>query len=313
MSADDAPFPCDFGFDSAIAVEDFDLAYPNLDDEFDIGQLVEQSNLSVEYGDSAVTASWRECPSPASPQGDCNIQTLDEDSLTFSPASRATPPPPKIGARFSRQAVGLLRNWLSAHSAHPFPNDEEKEILQRQTGLSKTQIQNWLVNARRRGKVPPRPSLSHDTPNGPINIPQRRPTPSVEDGNRLLNPLQRWVDSPPENEPANAAAIARAVASNSTPSSETFTTKHIWQRHEKTLHLPLERWFGRPLDLWKLPRPEVRSVCGFCGLEMDTWAFRVDHLADHFKTGSTMADWKGDWGFDASVLVQVENAIPPCQ
>ncbi|KAL2675697.1 hypothetical protein Neosp_011887 [[Neocosmospora] mangrovei] len=44
---------------------------------------------------------------------------------------------------------------------------------------------------------------------------------------------------------------------------------------------------------------------------MDTWEFRADHLADHFKMGSTMADWKGDWGFDASVLFRVEHAIPP--
>ncbi|KAK7424559.1 hypothetical protein QQZ08_008569 [Neonectria magnoliae] len=175
MSADDAPFPCGLGFDSAITVEDFDLAYPDLDDalgEFDIGRVIELSNLNLEYGDSAVTASLREGPSPTSPQDNFNIQTVIEDSLTFSPASNATPPLPKIGARFSRQAVGPLRNWVSAHSAHPFPNDEEKEILQRQTGLSKTQIQNWLVNARRRRKVPPRPSLSHDVPNGPLNIPQ---------------------------------------------------------------------------------------------------------------------------------------------
>jgi len=44
---------------------------------------------------------------------------------------------------------------------------------------------------------------------------------------------------------------------------------------------------------------------------MSTWLERTDHLADHFKSGVTMASWQGDWGFDASVIPLVETAIPP--
>ncbi|RMJ14881.1 hypothetical protein CDV36_005447 [Fusarium kuroshium] len=372
-------------------------------------------------------------------------------------------PPPKIGARFSREAVRVLRQWVSTHSDHPFPSDHEKEILQNRTGLSKTQILNWLANARRRGKIQARHPGSPHSPSSTqaIDIPGRKPTPAPGERNRWMDPLARWVDSPPESEPATATAIARAVAScgsddlsdthyqtghghwlsraSSTSSigtsqssdnsaysqhsrdsmtsfrsssrssrrrrhnaaskradkrtslarslntyqctfcTETFTTKHTWQRHEKSLHLPIERWacapngprimddngvprcafcsqtspddahfqdhnystcsgrplqdrsfnrkdhltqhlrlvhnvkpeqLGCPLNQWKLPMPRIRSVCGFCGLKMDTWEFRADHLADHFKMGSTMADWKGDWGFDASVLFRVEHAIP---
>uniref|UniRef100_A0A8H7ND60 HTH CENPB-type domain-containing protein n=1 Tax=Bionectria ochroleuca TaxID=29856 RepID=A0A8H7ND60_BIOOC len=62
---------------------------------------------------------------------------------------------------------------------------------------------------------------------------------------------------------------------------------------------------------WKVAAPEIRSRCGFCGIVMDTWTIRVDHLAEHFKTGYSMADWKGDWGFDSSVLDMVENSVPP--
>jgi hypothetical protein len=46
---------------------------------------------------------------------------------------------------------------------------------------------------------------------------------------------------------------------------------------------------------------------------METWIDRVHHLADHFKTGKTMADWKGDWGFEPHILELVENSIPPCE
>ncbi|KAJ4864631.1 homeobox KN domain-containing protein [Trichoderma breve] len=326
--------------------------------------------------------------------------------------------PPKIGARFSRESVRILKNWLSTHNRHPYPSDEEKEMLQRQTGLNKTQITNWLANARRRGKAQPPRSTSPHVGNlsASIDIPRRRGTPALE----AMNPLQRWEHSPPEHEPASVTAIARAVTASfnytddgssrslcnqSSASSvgtshssggslqsafshgrrrrrrraapgkeggstslsiplktfqctfctETFRTKHDWQRHEKSLHLSLERWVNpddahveshnhsacqeRSLEertfyrkdhlnqhlrlvhnvkfmewamkLWRVATPEIRSRCGFCGIVMDTWTIRVDHLAEHFKTGYSMADWKGDWGFEVPVLDMVENSIPP--
>ncbi|KAI1874944.1 uncharacterized protein JN550_002373 [Neoarthrinium moseri] len=383
-------------------------------------------------------------------------------------------PMAKVGARFSRESVRILKNWVSTHSRHPYPTEDEKESLQKITGLNKTQITNWLANARRRGKIQPTRSTSPHVGRGyiqAIDIPQRRGTPrSLEH----MNPLQRWQNSPPENEPASVTAIARAVSasgsavssssgrnspyisgysddgssrslcnqssassfSNSHGSSggsfastmshqsrgsfgslpsfvrsnrgrrrrrrapprpsdeallqplktfqctfctETFRTKHDWQRHEKSLHLSLERWVCSPdgakalnpenglmscvfcgetnpdelhieshnfsgcvertqeertfyrkdhlrqhlklvhnvkflpwsMDKWRVASPEIRSRCGFCGIVMDSWSARVDHLAEHFKTGNTMADWKGDWGFDAPVVDMVENSIPP--
>ncbi|EGX92775.1 homeobox and C2H2 transcription factor, putative [Cordyceps militaris CM01] len=381
--------------------------------------------------------------------------------------------PPKIGARFSRESVRILKNWLSTHTRHPYPSEEEKEMLQRQTGLNKVQITNWLANARRRGKVQPPRSVSPNIRNwstpGSMDIPQRRGTPALE----AMNPLQRWQVSPPEHEPASVSAIARAVTASSSalssglnspysfnytddgsnrsvckesstsslgtsqssngsfgsayshgsrhswgsfgsapfnsrgrrrrrrrgtakiegtahPSAplktfqctfctETFRTKHDWQRHEKSLHLSLERWVCTPdgprvlnpetgqmscvfcgvnnpddahidshnhsacqeraieertfyrkdhlnqhlrlvhnvkfldnaMKQWKIATPEIRSRCGFCGIVMDSWTIRVDHLAEHFKTGYSMADWKGDWGFEVPVLDMVENSIPP--
>ncbi|CAK7202461.1 hypothetical protein SEUCBS139899_005184 [Sporothrix eucalyptigena] len=422
---------------------------------------------------------------------------------------------PKLGARFSRESVRILKNWVSTHSRHPYPTEDEKESLQRLTGLNKTQISNWLANARRRGKIPTTRSTSphvrnnYPGPNalvGAIDIPQPRrsgtPSPFDRRPQTFENiPLQRWANSPPENEPASVTDIARAITSSASAISsglnsplslnftddgsnrslfngssasslgtsqssgtgsfasayshasrnsfgstfsslgrgrrrrrrrsapngiassrscdkeerkaekklsgrsaklpearngptpliaplktyqctfctETFKTKHDWQRHEKSLHLSLERWVCTPqgatginpdtkqvccvfcgevepdadhieshnfaacqeralgdrtfyrkdhlrqhlklvhnvkflswsMEQWKVATPEIRSRCGFCGIVMDTWTFRVDHLADHFKTGRTMADWKGDWGFDKPVLEMVENSIPP--
>ncbi|KUJ17218.1 uncharacterized protein LY89DRAFT_617031 [Mollisia scopiformis] len=374
---------------------------------------------------------------------------------------------PKVGARFSREAIKVLRNWLSTHHSHPYPTDEEKESLRRQTGLNKTQITNWLANARRRGKVRPPRSVSPNVSNyvHGMDIP-RRATPAFEN----MNPLERWKNSPPENEPAAITAIAKAVTSSTYSSgldspfsyghsqtddgssrslcnvsstsslgtsgssgnsfasafshksrgsfgsfgsfgqrgrrrrrrpapkpvkvnpmiapartyqctfcTETFKTKHDWQRHEKSLHLSLERWVCCPagvtqycadyghnrcvfcglpnppedhgevhnysscaersleertfyrkdhlrqhlnlvhdvkfqsfsMESWKVVTPEIRSRCGFCGIVLDTWSIRVDHLAEHFKGGNSMADWKGDWGFEPEILDIVENGMPP--
>lgn len=395
------------------------------------------------------------------------------DSAAPRPAAAVTPAP-KVGARLSRESVRVLKNWLSTHNRHPYPSDEEKEMLQRNTGLSKTQITNWLANARRRGKVQPQRSTSPQVGNwsSGVDIPHRRGTPALES----MNPLQRWQHSPPEHEPASVTAIARAVTTSSSgissglnspfsgfhytddgsgksvcnqssvsslgtsqssngsrgsayshgsrnsfgsfgsvpfsshsrrrrrrraaprqspdglkPSgplktfqctfcTETYRTKHDWQRHEKSLHLSLERWVCAPegprvlcpklgqmccafcsepdptdahieshnhsscqersleertfyrkdhlnqhlrlvhnvkfadwsMKSWKAAAPEIRSRCGFCGIVLDSWTTRVDHLAEHFKTGKSMADWEGDWGFDAPVLAMVENSVPPC-
>jgi hypothetical protein len=161
--------------------------------------------------------------------------------------------------------------------------------------------------------------------------------------------------------------------------TEVFKTKYDWQRHEKSLHLPLESWVcalegpqtskkelgerccvfcGEPpqddahiethhytacqernvqertfhrkdhlvqhlrlvhgveflewsMARWMLHMPNVQSRCGFCGITMSTWLERTDHLAEHFKSGTTMASWQGDWGFDDTIMALVETAIPP--
>ncbi|KAL7929208.1 hypothetical protein V8C35DRAFT_200658 [Trichoderma chlorosporum] len=374
---------------------------------------------------------------------------------------------PKVGARFTREALRILRNWLSSNHRHPYPNNEEKENLARQTGLNKTQISNWVANARRRGKVraPRSTSSSPGRRSDGVDIVRKR-TPIM----RGMSPMERWRHSPPDQEPASITAIVSAASSidfsdgagatalvnyrsiddglrgstdhlSSAGSSrtsrssnesfgsvnlqrsheplesrsslksrgrrrrrrhapktvdipamlpsihkfqctfctETFKTKHDWQRHEKSLHLSLERWVctpdgpsqfcaewdcqvcvycglknpplehveqhndfvcnGRPeeektfyrkdhlrqhlsivhdakfqkwpMNNWKVATPAVQSRCGFCGILLYSWDARVDHLAQHFKNGKSMADWKGDWGFQGEILRVVENGMPP--
>lgn len=378
---------------------------------------------------------------------------------------------PKVGTRFSREALKILKQWFDAHSHDPYPDDQTKEALQHLTGLNKTQLTNWLANARRRHKgsataqyTPPAFDYAQ---NQSIDIPRVGTPIPRSDSQDGLNPMQRWVDSPPEEEPAPISAIVRAISASPSgeffccrllrlpnrrvdisddkrpkqrdnayipvlyPSSmssagtssggssssaysansetherlsrsrlrrrkrvprkrgppkptpfectfctERFHKKHDWQRHENSVHLGLERWICSPeepraihpesgklccvfcsqddpdddhikhhnpsacqerafnrkdhlkqhlrlvhgagfvpwsMNPWKVSISQIRSRCGLCNSSIDTWKERVNHLADHFKMGHTMASWKGDWGFDASILEMVENAIPPCE
>lgn len=49
-----------------------------------------------------------------------------------------------------KPVINLLRTWLINNKRHPYPSEEVKRHLARQTGLTKSQISNWFINARRR-------------------------------------------------------------------------------------------------------------------------------------------------------------------
>jgi hypothetical protein len=92
----------------------------------------------------------------------------------------------------------------------------------------------------------------------------------------------------------------------STP--RTFRRKDHLVQHLRLVHyletLPL-------IDDWKLASAPVTSRCGFCNATLGSWDERTDHLAAHFRSGKTMADWRGDHGFDQEITARVSNAFPP--
>ncbi|GAP89657.2 putative homeobox domain-containing protein [Rosellinia necatrix] len=49
-----------------------------------------------------------------------------------------------------KETTDKLRGWFVNHLHHPYPTEDEKQELMRQTGLQMNQISNWFINARRR-------------------------------------------------------------------------------------------------------------------------------------------------------------------
>ncbi|GLT90128.1 hypothetical protein SLE2022_080770 [Rubroshorea leprosula] len=46
------------------------------------------------------------------------------------------------------RSVSVLRSWLFEHFLHPYPKDSDKQMLAKQTGLTRSQVSNWFINAR---------------------------------------------------------------------------------------------------------------------------------------------------------------------
>ena len=78
--------------------------------------------------------------------------------------------PKKRRGNLPRDVTDMLKQWFEEHLAHPYPTEEEKQMLCRRTGLAMTQvgttawtwregtdrgvqISNWFINSRRR-RVP---------------------------------------------------------------------------------------------------------------------------------------------------------------
>ncbi|XP_076313916.1 homeobox protein Meis1-like isoform X1 [Tachypleus tridentatus] len=69
---------------------------------------------------------------------------------------------------FPKVATNMLRAWLFQHLSHPYPSEDQKKQLSRDTGLTILQVNNWFINARRRIV---QPMLDHSNRAGDINCP----------------------------------------------------------------------------------------------------------------------------------------------
>ncbi|GMH43892.1 hypothetical protein BSKO_11826 [Bryopsis sp. KO-2023] len=63
-----------------------------------------------------------------------------------------SPRSPEYWKALAKQMEGnkcqVLREWLLQHFDKPYPTDQEKDMLSEATGLSRTQVSNWFINAR---------------------------------------------------------------------------------------------------------------------------------------------------------------------
>ncbi|PLW29732.1 hypothetical protein PCASD_15593 [Puccinia coronata f. sp. avenae] len=62
---------------------------------------------------------------------------------------------PRRRGKLPSAVTTILKSWLMANTTHPYPTEEEKKNLCKETNLTMNQVSNWFINARRRILVPP--------------------------------------------------------------------------------------------------------------------------------------------------------------
>ncbi len=61
-------------------------------------------------------------------------------------ASSLVERPPRKRGKLPKPVTDFLKDWLHRHSDHPYPSEEEKKQLCHATGLSMSQVSNWMIN-----------------------------------------------------------------------------------------------------------------------------------------------------------------------
>ncbi|KAI9302996.1 homeobox KN domain-containing protein [Cunninghamella echinulata] len=96
--------------------------------------------LSTSTSTSSSTSSSSSSSSSSSPIiSKIHMETLCLDH--FDKPRRGNLPKP---------VTAILKKWLIEHCRNPYPTEEEKQQLKRETQLTLNQISNWFINARRR-------------------------------------------------------------------------------------------------------------------------------------------------------------------
>lgn len=142
-------------------------------------------------------------------------------------------------------------------------------------------------------------------------------------------PLDRWTCTPygPRYSTPGAKAQMCIYCDLGDPSDDHLSTHRISECCERPLaarefyrkdHLRQHlrqvhkvEAFTKAMEGWKSKLIQIQSRCGFCDETFQVWSERNEHLADHFRDGASMKDWKGARGFEPAVATLVRHSIPP--
>lgn len=113
----------------------------------------------------------------------------------------------KESKQFVRKGARVLREWFYQHQECPYPDDDEKTQLSRETGFSQKRLSTWFANARRRQKQ------KIQSANLASTTCIRAGSPLVTSTLSSMTPMERWQASPPEDESVSASVIQEAIAS----------------------------------------------------------------------------------------------------
>ncbi|EFP00239.1 CRE-UNC-62 protein [Caenorhabditis remanei] len=80
----------------------------------------------------------------------CGSNEDGRDSVLSDSANGSQNGKRKVPKVFSKEAITKFRAWLFQNLSHPYPSEDQKKQLAKETGLTILQVNNWFINARRR-------------------------------------------------------------------------------------------------------------------------------------------------------------------
>ncbi|KAF5360649.1 hypothetical protein D9756_004840 [Leucocoprinus leucothites] len=121
------------------------------------------NDFGIPSGNPSYSASMPPAPPSiaVAPSPSRSPQTVPSSTLVDRPQQR------KRG-KLPKETTDFLKAWLHRHSDHPYPSEEEKKQLCHATGLSMSQVSNWMINARRRILAPAHRAASGPTTTAPF-------------------------------------------------------------------------------------------------------------------------------------------------
>lgn len=75
-----------------------------------------------------------------------NSPSRSPQAVPSSNPSLVDRPPQRKRGKLPKPVTDFLKDWLHRHSDHPYPSEEEKKQLCHATGLSMSQVSNWMIN-----------------------------------------------------------------------------------------------------------------------------------------------------------------------
>ncbi|KAF8195517.1 hypothetical protein BJ912DRAFT_1021225 [Pholiota molesta] len=126
------------------------------------------------------------------------------------PSSTLVDRPTRKRGKLPKETTDYLKAWLHRHSDHPYPSEEEKKQLCHATGLSMSQVSNWMINARRRILAP-----AHRAATGPTTTAPFPPSGRSASLSGLLDPIGRRASMPT----ADALQLYHPMTLQSMPNS----------------------------------------------------------------------------------------------
>jgi len=133
-------------------------------------QMYDSARISGQHDGRSKGDSWS-FPSPdfvlptSNPQYSPSITPSVPSTAVFHAPSRPPQPvtssslvdrPQRKRGKLPKETTDYLKAWLHRHSDHPYPSEEEKKQLCHATGLSMSQISNWMINVSHNLRITPK-------------------------------------------------------------------------------------------------------------------------------------------------------------